>query len=240
MELSRVWDMTMDLLFPRRCPICEDIVIKGQYVCPECKRKLNYVEPPCCMKCGKHIDSPDAEYCEDCQREPKHFIRGFPVFEYHGGMKDSMMAFKYKNKREYATMYADEIVKRYRDELEAIPIDALIPVPVHRRKLRRRGYNQAEVLAKELAKRISVPCITDTLVRVENTGVQKALDHKGRKNNLKNAFKRVQDSVKLETVVLVDDIYTSGATIEACTKVLLATGVKNVYYVSVCIGKGQS
>lgn len=240
MRLSKLLDIVVDLLYPRRCPVCRDIVSKGKFICTECVDKLNYVQPPYCYKCGKHIDSEEAEYCDDCKKEVRRYRKGFPVFEYHGAIKESVMAFKYKNKREYAAFYAEEIMKKHGEALEQVGADALIPVPVHKKKRRMRGYNQAEVLANALAARLNIPCYNDTLVRVENTKVQKQLDHNQRKKNLKRAFKRVQDGVKLKTVILVDDIYTSGATIEACTEVLLATGVEEVYYVSVCIGKGQS
>lgn len=240
MRLSKLSDIVIELLYPRRCLVCRDIVSKGNFICKECVDKLNYVQPPYCFKCGKHIDSEESEYCDDCTKETRRYRKGFPVFEYHGAIKESVMAFKYKNKREYAAFYADEVMKRYGEVLEHVHAEALIPVPIYKKKRRIRGYNQAEVLAQELSKRLGVPCYRNTLVRVENTKVQKLLDHNQRKKNLKRAFKRVQDGVELKTVILVDDIYTSGATVEACTEVLLATGIENVYYVSVCIGTGQA
>lgn len=239
----RIVDIVLDLVYPRRCPVCGSVLRHAKrsgYICPLCRRKLHYVEAPQCLRCGKHIESSEQEYCEDCMRIPKHFTKGFPVFVYEGALKNSLLAFKYKNKREYAAFYAEEIVGRYGTQLAKIHADAWVPVPVHRKRYRKRGYNQAALIAKELSKRTQIPCYEHVLVRIVQTHVQKTLNDKQRYQNLKNAFKCQQNSVKLRKVILVDDIYTTGATIEACTRELLRTGVEQVYYVSVSIGEGRS
>lgn len=232
----------IDLVYPRRCPLCMNIignVYKNGYICARCRTQLPYIAPPFCLKCGKHIGDEEQEYCSDCQRHPKSFERGFPVFSYEGKLKDSVWAFKYKNKREFAESYAEEIMRCHGETLLLLEADALIPVPVHASRYRRRGYNQAELLAEALALRLGLPVYGKELVRVSKTHVQKDLNDKERYNNLKNAFKRQENSVKLDTVILVDDIYTSGATIEACTNVLKGTGVSKIYYTSICIGQGS-
>src|SRR5699024_2139136 len=93
--------------------------------------------------------------------------------------------------------------------------DALVPVPLHPDRERIRGYNQAALLAQELGKRLDIPVLSGWLVRVKNTSPQKALEGAARQNNLKKAFKIVQDDVKLNTIVIIDDIYTTGSTIDA-------------------------
>lgn len=236
-------EILLDLIYPRRCPVCGDIVRHAKqsgYICPACRHRLQYVESPQCLRCGKHIEDAEQEYCADCERLPKHYIQGFPVFAYEGAVKDSLLAFKYRNKREYAAFYAEEIWRRYHRQLERLGADALIPVPVHRRRYRRRGYNQATLIARELSKRLQLPCYEQELVRTVHTHAQKTLNDRQRYQNLKNAFKRRRNGVELKKVILVDDIYTTGATIEACTQVLSATGVEEVYYVSVSIGEGRS
>lgn len=232
----------IDFVYPRRCPVCGDILKRAKawgYICPECRKQLSYIEPPVCLKCGKHIEAEEQEYCADCKNVPKHFIRGHPVFAYSGVVRDSVLAFKYKNKREFADFYAEEIVGKYGDALRALDADGLLPVPIHRSRFRRRGYNQAELIARAVAKRLQVPCYDRELFRVAKTHVQKTLNDKERQKNIKNAFKRKRNGVKLNRVILVDDIYTTGATIEACTEVLLKTGVGQVYYISICIGQGR-
>lgn len=158
---------------------------------------------------------------------------------YEGKVKDSLMDFKYRNRREYADFFAYEIVKRHgRDILEAAP-EALVPVPVHWAKRRKRGYNQAKLLANGLSGYLNIP-VDDTLIqRRINTIPQKKLDPVQRENNLKKAFLSAKNIVKYKSVMLVDDIYTTGATVETCTKVLRDIGIHEVYYTSVCIGKGN-
>lgn len=126
-----------------------------------------------------------------------------------------MAAVKYKNRREYLDFYADEAVRRLGSEFEAMRADCLIPVPVHPKRYRSRGFNQALVLA------------------------QKELGPSARLKNLEKAFTAEKIPPGLERVILVDDIYTTGSTAEACTRALKAAGVKNVYFFAVCIGQGQ-
>ena len=236
---ANIADNVIDLLFPRRCPVCGEILSHPKdsgYICPDCRGELSYVQPPFCMQCGKHVEEEEQEYCQDCKGHQRSFVRGFPVFVYDGAVKDSVMAFKYKNRREYASFYAGEMMDRYGEILRSLQVDAVVPVPVHKSRYRSRGYNQAEVLARELGHLLNVPCRSDILVRYHKTHVQKELDYRQREKNLENAFKRVQNGVKLDKVLMVDDIYTTGATMEACASVLKKTGVKKVYYTSICIG----
>lgn len=199
---------------------------------------MKRVEQPHCLKCGKTIEDEDEEYCQDCAEIPKSYNRGYPVFEYTDAIKKALYDFKYKNQRQYADFFADCIFQSYGKQLCALQLDGLVPVPVHARKKRSRGYNQAELLARELSARLQIPIYPKYLVRQINTNPQKELNDISRMKNLKNAFKIGENKIKLKKVLLVDDIYTSGATIESCTKVLLSEGVEDIYYTSVAIGKG--
>lgn len=213
---------------------------KAALICPECRKQLPYLKEACCMKCGKELEKEEQEYCGDCLRIPKHYARGYPVFHYAEPVRKGVTAFKYHNRREYAEFYGEEIWNRFgRDFLQMKP-DGIVPVPLHPHKLRSRGYNQAELLARQLSRRMQVPVYSKLLVRRVNTTPQKELNDKERLNNLKRAFLFRENDVKLNRILLVDDIYTTGATIEACTEVLLHAGVETVCYTSICIGKGFS
>ena len=231
----------MDLLYPRRCPLC-NVVLPFQRgkVCRSCLERLEMIQAPVCMKCGKSIESVEQEYCRDCEAIPKHFKRGYPVFHYKGAIKDALYAFKYDNQRDYADFFVECVLQRYGKELQTLELDGIIPVPVHRHKRKMRGYNQAELLAKQIGRRLKIKVYADYLERCVDTSPQKELNDKIRMKNLKNAFKMSENAIKLKRVLLVDDIYTSGATIEACTSVLLAAGVEDIYYTSIAIGKGYS
>ena len=227
-----------DLLYPEICPLCEEILLHDEKrVCKRCSYKISYVSEPCCLKCGKEIDDEETEYCKDCEEGRRTFIKGFPAMNYENTIRESVAKFKYSNKRTFADFYAYEIYKRHGEEIKALDVDALIPVPVHKTKLRQRGYNQAELLADSLSAYVDAPVDSNILVRNTKTLPQKELNNIERELNLKNAFNSNEECVQYNKVMLVDDIYTTGATIEACTCVLHRLGIKDVYYTSICIGK---
>jgi len=115
---------------------------------------------------------------------------------------------------------------------------ALVPVPIHSSRQKDRGFNQAECLAQEIGKRLQIPVCRDLLIRVRKTVPQKELDETERQNNLKKAFKMGINSVKLDTIIMIDDIYTTGSTIDACAAVLLKNGVKKIYFITAAVGQG--
>lgn len=232
----------LSLIFPRRCAIC-DVVLKRKEnnVCLECKTKVTVVTEPVCKHCGKPIDSLEEEFCYDCHGKDFYTKKGFAVWVYDNYMKNSIAQFKYGNRREYVSFYVDEMFYRLGSRLLALEVDALIPVPLHKEKQRYRGFNQAELLADALAKKMHIPVVTDVIIRRKNTKPQKGLANKDRYQNMSRAFvinnKCNGYSSELQRVLLVDDIYTTGATIEACARELAQFGVKEVYFVCLCIGK---
>ena len=230
----------IDALFPRRCPVCSGIVVpRGRLICPDCLKKLSFVKSPVCKKCGKEILNETAEYCFDCTRHRHSFEYGTALFNYDDILKKSMAAVKYKNKREYLDFYGEAALYFCGDRLKAMGADVLVPVPVHPSRLRSRGFNQAEVLAQRMAERLSLPVCTDILKRDKKTEPQKGLTPQERLKNLEKAFTAAPVPERIKSVILVDDIYTTGSTIEACTRVLKQAGVKKVYFFTVCIGQGQ-
>lgn len=229
----------MGVLFPRRCPVCDGILRLGkEKICPECKGKLVYIREPRCKKCGKQIEKMEQEYCFDCKKHNHFYEMGIAPFSHTGAVRKSVYAIKYQNKREYLDFYTDEIARLYREEIKEWDCDGLIPVPLHKRKRLKRGYNQAEVMAKKLAKKLELPVYRDGLIRIVDTKPQKELNDIQRKKNLEKAFIMNENIVKLRKVILVDDIYTTGSTIDACTKVLMEHGVKKVYFICISVGTG--
>jgi ComF family protein len=113
----------------------------------------------------------------------------------------------------------------------------MIAVPLHPKRFRKRGYNQAELLAKELSARMEVPFYKDIVRRTKNTAPLKLLNASERQNNLKKAFKIGRNDVKWKSVIIVDDIYTTGSTIDACASVLLEIGIQKIYFVALAIGR---
>lgn len=239
MKLYRLADRGLQLLYPYRCPICDRIPDGrdlSEYICPGCKRKLIYINDSYCMKCGKPLDAEYEEYCSDCQRRSHAFDRGRSLLSYQGEVRNSLYRFKYGNKRSYAFFYGNEISKCLGSWIRFCGIDYLVPIPIHKKRKRRRGYNQAEVLARVIAGNLSVPLLSPGLVRVKNTSPQKKLDVSERRKNLAGAFRCCNGNIRGKTILIVDDIYTTGATADAAAKVLKAAGADKVYVISIGIG----
>jgi ComF family protein len=228
----------IDLLYPHRCPVCHGIVSsKGQLVCPGCRGKLSYVTEPVCKKCGKEVDDDKEEYCPGCRKRMPGFRRQIALFNYNEAVKSSMMKFKYNNKREYADFYIEELLRLHGRDLQEMRIQAIVPVPVHSSRRRERGYNQSEVLARRLGRRLKIPVYPHALIRTRKTLPQKGLGSAGRLHNLEKAISWGRCARLPGTVLLIDDIYTTGATMEACARALKKAGVREIYCVSICIGE---
>ncbi|MCR5734091.1 MAG: ComF family protein [Lachnospiraceae bacterium] len=220
-----------DILFPARCPICHDAVYpRKRLVCDECKNLPHYVSGPVCLKCGRGLSDPGEEYCYDCSRIKHEFEAGRAVFVYDEMIKKSIYSFKYGNRREYAAYYGREMAARLGEFIKRTDPDAIIPIPLNKKRYKKRGYNQAELIAKELSKHVNIPVMTDVLIREKNTRVQKNLSASERQNNLKNAFKIGRNDVSLKTVIIVDDIFTTGSTIDSAARCLHENGVAGVYF----------
>lgn len=230
------------ILYPSRCPICGKVPSGTDHCCSTCYDSITFVKQPFCYSCGKPLEQEETEYCHDCISHPKSFTRGFALCVYDGITKPSLSSIKYKNKRTYLTFYAEETLNRYGSLLSSYHFDAILPVPIHPKRMKKRGFNQASLFAHEMGSALHIPVYDTLLLRTHNTQPQKNLTPAQRLKNLQKAFDIHPDyknrRIPLHRVLLVDDIYTTGATMEAITRLLLDHGVKEVYIFSICIGKG--
>lgn len=228
------------LLFPRRCPVCGEIVTgENKMIHSGCLNKLSPVKQPVCKLCGKEVISAQVEKCHDCRRRKRSFEGGVAALKYQGAARQSLAAVKYKNRREYLDFYAKMLDWRFEKWVGTLDCQALVPVPVHRARLNERGFNQARELAVRLGKQWNMP-VKELLIRVKKTVPQRELGPGDRLENLKKAFALHTKAGKIpETVLLVDDIYTTGSTVEACARVLKKAGVKRVYFIVICIGSSD-
>lgn len=225
------------LLYPQRCPICDEIV--GGFkdlVCMKCRRKKRLLTSPWCLKCGKKLLE-DNGYCEDCRKKKHYYEYGRALYEYKY-MRESIYRFKYSGRREYAAFYGEEIEKYLIDFLKGVSPEGIIPIPLHKKRKNKRGYNQAALLANEVGRRLGIPVYEKLLVREKNTVALKYQNPSERQNNLKKAFKVKQNDVKLNRVIIMDDIYTTGSTIDEVSKTLKEHGVLEVYFLTLANGEG--
>lgn len=228
----------LNLIYPPRCPVCDEIAGNKEGICRPCRLRLRPLKEPLCKKCGKPLSTLEAEYCPDCIKKKHMYARGRAAFVYDSLMRESISRFKYKNRREYGNFYGEELWRSCEKAVRSWDIDVLIPIPLHKSRRRARGFNQAELIAVRLGEKLKIPVAADILVRVRKTKAQKELSDQERKINLKNAFQVVKNEVKSKNILLIDDIYTTGSTIDAASAVLLEAGAEKVYFLSISIGRG--
>ena len=238
--MGQLSEYILNMVYPRRCALCHEIVMpKGQLVCPSCYTKTEVIREPKCKCCGKELIAEEQEYCFDCsKRENTWFEQGVALWHYSDTMRTSIAKFKYHARREYADFYAQEFVKEYADYMGMLELDGIIPIPVHWTRYIQRGYNQAEVFGRELAKYLRVPMDRNVVIRKKDTRPMKELNDIERENNLRNAFQIARNIVKYKKILLVDDIYTTGSTADEVSRVLLEAGVEKIYFLSICMGQG--
>lgn len=243
--MGRRLERMLDILFPVRCPFCDEIVAgygreertADRLVCRDCLKALRFVEEPFCMKCGKPLEETEREYCRDCMERTHYFVQGRSLLVYDDPVRHSIYRFKYGGRREYAGAYAALTVLMMQDFIRIISPDLLIPVPLHKKREAKRGYNQAQLYARHLGRILDIPCADHLVKRIKNTRPQKQLDGYSRQNNLKKAFKIIGNDVKLKTILLIDDIYTTGSTIDALSQELLNAGAAGVYFITIAGGR---
>ena len=188
------------------------------------------------MKCGKKLSDEVEEYCRDCKRTGHAYDRGRSLYVYDDLIRGSIARFKYGGRQEYADHYGDDIVNRLGSFISACRPDLIIPVPISEKKLIKRGYNQAELIAGRISKHTGVPVCDTMIIRITDTLPMKELSRAERMKNLKGAFKIGGVDVKCRNVLIIDDIYTTGSTIDAMAALLKANGVERVYFVTLSSG----
>ena len=236
--MKKIAEWMLNLLYPRRCALCDAVLSKKQrWFCGDCLQRLPLAKEPYCMKCGKVLEKDEQEYCADCCLHPHIFERGRSLLVYDGMVKKSIYRYKYNSRKEYAQAYAYLAERQLGDFIREINPDAFIPVPLHRKRYRKRGYNQAELFADALGRRMGIPVERKLVQRSRCTLPQKNLDITARQNNLKKAFKISRNDVKLYTTIIIDDIYTTGSTVDAVAMQLKKAGVQRVFFLTISGGR---
>ncbi len=208
---KKILQIILNFLFPQQCVICEKLINsnKTQYLCSRCMLLLN-LHPHVARK---------GIFLKEC----------WAISHHEGVIKRLIHLFKYQNKPYLSTLFG-EILSNYLKENNLLSFDLVMPVPLYKRRKEQRGYNQSELLADEVSKRTNIPVEKKTLKRVKNTISQFQLNSEQRKENMKDAFKVVnKESVFGKRVLLIDDISTTGITLEECARVLKKAKAKIVY-----------
>jgi len=237
-------------IYPLACPLCGKPTDQRKRVsnlswqeygaaCSDCAEQVVPIQGIRCMKCGKEIGEEERVYCYDCMHVKHVYTQCIAALPYEKAIKQSIYRFKYKGCREYAWWYASIIAKYCLKQIQMWKPEIIIPVPMFHKKKKERGYNQAELVAEKLSLLTGIDMNSQILVRSRKTAPMKTLHGKERIKNLENAFLVKTKMIKYNKVLLIDDIYTTGATLDACSAALKKQGAEEVYAVCLCIGKGM-
>ena len=239
MRPFQIFRWVLNLVFPPVCPICKTLLDGTEEdltICPQCRKTIRLVHPPYCPRCGLPVPSGGGEghLCGPCLQERWYFEVHRTSGLYEGALKEAIHRFKYGGVFPLVKVFGDLLQPTLQALSQDYPVDVMVPVPLHIRRLRERGFNQALLLVKELSKRTGVTYAERALKKVNDTPVQSALKKKERKKNLRGAFQvKNQEAIQGKAVVLVDDVYTTGATVNECSHALLKAGAERVAVLTV-------
>lgn len=237
-KIVEFFDKILNLVYPPRCPVCNEVLENNEILAhKQCIKKLPLIDGNVCAKCGKKLAEDEVEYCFDCKKNNFSFNQGRALYIRNDITRDMIYRFKYKDQRYIGKFIGEQFGIYFYDLLRYWQIEAIIPVPLHESRLRKRGFNQSIELAKSLQEylyyhhKIFIPIYPNLIIRNKKTSRQKDLNVINRKENIFNAFSIGKVNRIPKSALIVDDIYTTGSTIENVSKVLKSIGVKEIYFV---------
>ncbi len=231
MNFKNAWNKFVSFFFPSefKCMFCSRDIPKGDILCFSCLQSAPINSGKRCKLCDQPI-SGESEVCDFCKAFHKHFDRAFAPFKYEGDARKVVLKFKNGNAKYLTHKMAKCMFERFK--AENITCDVIIPVPLSEKSMSKRGYNQSLLLAKELGEMLDLSVDAENLIKFKETKHQKELSFEDRQKNLENAFKVLHGKhLTGKTVLLVDDVITTGATANECAKILKKY-TKHVYVLS--------
>ena len=222
-RLDEVKGKLLDLLFPPRCVGCGK---EGNYICAPCRAGLPRLLPPLCPTCGRPLVQ--EEWCSSCRRLKLDIDAICTPFAFQGVLRQAIHRFKYGGFKALALPLAQLLTQQLKNK--PLPAEVLVPVPLHPRRLRERGYNQSGLLAQELCRLTAIPVVEDMLFRHRNSRAQvKTFDSEERQSNVLGAFDCRDEKLKGGRILLIDDVCTTGATLNSCAIALKKAGASSVW-----------
>jgi len=222
------------LLFPSFCPVCKTPsgVHEHAPFCPSCWSGIVPYTGPRCAVCGRPFQSEHGKVCGECITKEPPFAKAFSYGLYEGPLEEAVKALKFSKIKRLSRPLGRLVAS-----LPLPEADAIAAVPLSKKGLLQRGFNQSLLLGKELSKNSGLPLFPNALIKIKETMPQALLSRKERLTNLKGAF-RAEGEASGKTFLLVDDVMTTGATLAECSKALLKAGAKEVYAVALARAAG--
>lgn len=222
----------INFILPLTCPLCRECVGGKRTLCADCWRSVSFISAPFCEQCSYPFavgEYGEEIYCGSCLKTPPYFSKTRAVFKYDDFSKNLILPFKHNKALHIGVILADWMGKAGQSIIE--DADLLIPVPLHWTRLLRRGFNQAAILSEKMAAKYEKQHRTDILKRNHRTPSQGKLTVVARQKNVKGAFSVPQDRkclIQNKKIILIDDVMTTGATVNACAGALLCAGAREV------------
>lgn len=226
-----------DALYPLdcTCDVCgEELVEDTRYrLCSECIANLPFVKGHICLNCGMPLDD-ESDYCNRCQNQKSSFVKNRSPLVYDGEVKRMIHKLKFGKKKYIAQTLGALMADKYLES--GMDSEIIVFVPMTESELKKRGFNQAELLAMEVGRRLDIP-VLPALVKIKDTSQQKELKGKDRASNLEGAFACLFEQVKGRKILLVDDVFTTGATANECANTLLKAKAREVCVLTAAVTK---
>ncbi|MEW6088843.1 MAG: ComF family protein [bacterium] len=229
MTFKTILDAFVDFIWPPKCLICGiDLENGKKMICNECEKGIILFSPPFCAQCGHPLfysGDLSERLCAPCKNGKYFFEHAFIIGSYEKSLRDAIHRFKY-DKKAVLRKYFSILINDYIEKNNVLnKFDIIVPVPLFSAKKRERGFNQSELLASVIGEKWDLPVLSKNLYRTRHTEPQHNLDYLQRKENIKGAFKlKNKIPVKGKRILLVDDIVTTGATVNECSRILKNDG----------------
>jgi ComF family protein len=234
----------IDLIYPACCILCKITltpVEKPHRLCFACQNKLKKNHPPFCRKCSRPLENPKHAFCLTCQEVALKFENAWGTFLYNETMQKLLHLFKYGHKSSLRFFFVDHMTAFIREyHIDLSEIDLIVPIPLHPTRRRERGYNQSQILAEMLSQDLKIPILAENLIRIRHTPNQARLTQKERWTNLEAAFK-INNSNRFrdKSILLIDDLYTTGATVSQVSGLLKTAGAREVKVLTLAIAVSE-
>jgi ComF family protein len=245
MSYKTFFNDLINFVFASNCRVCKNLLLslEEKYICKDCFSKIGFIKPPYCDRCGKILVESfkgiEKPICRDCLIIKRHFYKARAVSIYEGVLREGIHILKFEKKIGIHKPLGDLLVNYLSIQQKDLigRIDFVIPVPLHRKRLKARGFNQAQLLCHYIERHFNLPINLD-LKRIRYATPQMNLGMQERLQNIKGAFEvRNKSTISGKHILLVDDIFTTGATVDECSKVLLKAGAKQVEVLTLARGR---
>jgi ComF family protein len=215
----------LTMLLPNLCLLCK-VVTPNPFICERCFQNLPWINPNVCTICANPLSGNNQQHqCGQCQQQPPAYDNTFAIFYYCFPIDRLILRLKFSNKLVYAKLLAHFFCIKYQSCIHKP--DFIIPIPLHANRMKQRGFNQSHEIAKIIAKKLQIPVIANACERILDTQPQLALPANLRTKNIRKAF-QINQAISAQAIAIVDDVVTTGSTVQELAKLLKKQGVKRV------------